>query len=135
MFFFRSEYLLTPIVIKNGEKLDNPQFQVAVDALGNIIVYMCLQLGINSTSLFPPNCLLLNLNILYEHCKASEAKLKQFRSFTKQTETEDTEEVDVTDIVACLSGRYKCLPNKTMNAPHVPQVGESDWLYVELEKL
>lgn len=45
----------------------NPEFKLAVTLLGADAIYLCLQLGISPSSLFPEPAVLLNLHVLYRH--------------------------------------------------------------------
>jgi hypothetical protein len=45
----------------------NPEFRLAVSLLGADVIYLCLQLGIPPSSLFPEPAVLLNLHVMYRH--------------------------------------------------------------------
>jgi hypothetical protein len=45
----------------------NPEFRLAVSLLGADAVYLCLQIGIPPSSLFPEAAVLLNLHVMYRY--------------------------------------------------------------------
>jgi hypothetical protein len=74
------------------EAIENPEFQFGLSLLQANILVLCIKSGVDPKSLYPPEALLLNLDILQQHAIKHLSSHTSLTSGTSDTTTADTGE-------------------------------------------